>query len=72
MDWEHHYFRYWSPSVNFCHDDIYAVAPVKGTIITLTTSALTICNGKTCRVDDLLYSASCNMSNVYVITQSNS
>ena len=37
MDGEHHYFCYWSPSVNFCHDDIYAVAPVKGTIITLTT-----------------------------------
>ena len=37
MDWENHYFRYWSASVNVWHGDVSADAPVKGTILTLTT-----------------------------------
>ena len=59
MDWEYHYFRYWRPSINFCHVDVSADARVKG---------MTICNGETCIVDDLLYSAARNISNF--ITQS--
>ena len=29
MGWEHVYFRYLSPSVNSCHVDVSADAPVK-------------------------------------------
>ena len=68
VDWELHFFRYWSPSVNFCHCDVSGYAHAKGTILTLTSQTLNICNGETCRVDDLLYSAARNKSNF--ITQS--
>ena len=60
---ENLYFRYLSPSVNFCYDDVYAGAPVKVTILTLTTQALTICNGETCSVDDFSFSVARHMSN---------
>ena len=71
MDWyiQHQSVRYWRPSVNFCHGNVSADAPVKGTLLALITKTLTICNGETCRVDDLLYSAAHNMSNF--ITQLN-
>ena len=50
MDWEHLNLQYWSPSVKFCHGDVSADGPVKGTILTLTTQSLMICNSETCRV----------------------
>ena len=53
---------------HFCHGDVSADAPVKGTFLTLTTQTLKIRNGETCSVEDLLYSAACHMSNF--ITQS--
>ena len=69
LDSEHFfYFRYRSPSVKFCHGDVSADGPVKGTFLTLKTETLTICNGENCSVDDLLYSAACCLSNF--ITQS--
>ena len=44
---KHLYFQYWSPSVTFCHCDVSADTPVKGTILTLTTLTLAVCNGET-------------------------
>ena len=61
--WEHLYFRYLRIYVNFCYGVASADAPVKGTILTLTTQSLTLYNCETCRVDDLIYSAACDMSN---------
>ena len=54
MEWGHLCLRYLSPSVTFCHGKVSADAPVKESILTLTTQALAICNGKTCSVGDLL------------------
>ena len=68
MDWEHLYFRYWTPSVNFCQDNVSVGAPVKVTTLTLATQTLAICKSETCSVDDFLYSAAHHMSNF--ITQS--
>ena len=68
MDWEHLYFRYWSPFVDLSHGEVSADAVVKRTILTLTTQPLTIFIGETCRVDDLLNCAARNLSNF--ITQS--
>ena len=68
MDWYHLYFQDRGLSVNFCHGDVSVDAPVKGTIFMLTTQMLTICNGRTCNVVVILYSAAHHMSNF--ITQS--